>query len=888
MPFRIRPHFEDRQIVQYSGETITLSGFTKAGHTGMLVIEPTVLDFTGSTSGASTTTINGLTGYLNGSRFSGLKVYPPVLKLSGGTGTTTVDVTGYVLKAFDADGTVYWDASSTVSADTNTYVDSASINCGTNILQLTRNDAVNVDVDLSCLTFTGNTSGDCITDIYVSNIHSCSPLNINPLDEGSVYFGSTSAVTVDLSNDRLGVGTISPASKLTVKGDGTGSTVNTLLQDSLGNNLLDIRDSGRILINQSNKSLGVAGDNLFTIRGSSDADLFQVDSLQDYVGIGKNPLDGSGISAKLHIKSDTSSSTDDAFYIENSSSSPLFIIQDNGYIGAGFSSPTATLHIQGEGSTDTTEPFIVENSSATPIIYTDNSGDVGIGTNSVTKVFTVKTSTNDDGIVLHNGSDNIRAALYYQSATDSTDFILYDGSQIRTRFRADTSDDSYIHGTLLIDNNLAATTVQSGYQIDFRGRTKLASHTGAQNCRIIGAGGDANLDIIGNNPAVTGNTRAYRFASEDIASLNNREARLVLRGYNDDDGSASEILPTTGRANYIYIQPRGHTNGSIFDVITVNPSKADIDFNIMGDTKDNLFYLDASTDSIGIYTPAPTATLQLGDATGDTATFRYIDGNQSDGYVLTTDTDGNATWKEPTTFTGNTSGSCITDLYVTNIHGCSPVNVQTDLEIKGTHTLLSDSSTLADNWSTLTSLFNGQIINYDTDSSNALILSNNNPSGSTGMFFGNLDGYPSTRRTGFLSYYGTAHTRGGTPNVGTGFFRNKVVLQSQSDADGLVISPGIGDVNATLWFEINGNSVGIVDTDKGNWGFGLNSDGTEMPNATVQIGSSGSTATMVYHPTNVPATSGDTGNVGEMSWDDTYFYIRTNTGWGRVALDYAF
>jgi len=60
------------------------------------------------------------------------------------------------------------------------------------------------------------TSGDCVNDIYVSNIHSCSPLNINPLDEGNVYFGSTSGVTIDVSNNRLGIGTPNPQYRLDV------------------------------------------------------------------------------------------------------------------------------------------------------------------------------------------------------------------------------------------------------------------------------------------------------------------------------------------------------------------------------------------------------------------------------------------------------------------------------------------------------------------------------------------------------------------------------------------------------------------------------------------------------------------------------------------------
>ena len=62
------------------------------------------------------------------------------------------------------------------------------------------------------------TSTDCVDDLYVYNIHSCSPLNINPLDEGNVYFGSNSGVTIDLVNERLGVGTSSPQYPLQIVG----------------------------------------------------------------------------------------------------------------------------------------------------------------------------------------------------------------------------------------------------------------------------------------------------------------------------------------------------------------------------------------------------------------------------------------------------------------------------------------------------------------------------------------------------------------------------------------------------------------------------------------------------------------------------------------------
>jgi hypothetical protein len=47
-------------------------------------------------------------------------------------------------------------------------------------------------------------SGGCITDLYVSNIHSCSPLHINPLDEGNILFGSQSGLIVDLGDAATG------------------------------------------------------------------------------------------------------------------------------------------------------------------------------------------------------------------------------------------------------------------------------------------------------------------------------------------------------------------------------------------------------------------------------------------------------------------------------------------------------------------------------------------------------------------------------------------------------------------------------------------------------------------------------------------------------------
>ena len=91
--------------------------------------------------------------------------------------------------------------------------------------------------------FTGG-SGNCITDLYTSNIHSCSPLRINPLNEGNIYFGSTSGVTIDVTNDRLGVGTKTPSEKLDISGKTKTINLQVTSGSSAGYVLTSIDSSG--------------------------------------------------------------------------------------------------------------------------------------------------------------------------------------------------------------------------------------------------------------------------------------------------------------------------------------------------------------------------------------------------------------------------------------------------------------------------------------------------------------------------------------------------------------------------------------------------------------------------------------------------------------------
>jgi hypothetical protein len=124
--FDTRPRIQDRDFRQLSGDTIALSGATN---------------------------------------------------ISGSMSLIPGAVTGYVIKAMDSNGTFGWQPVS-VSADTNTFVTGGTLTGNDLILSWNTGGSVS-PVDLSGLLFTGNTSGNCITDLYITNLYGCSPITVH-------------------------------------------------------------------------------------------------------------------------------------------------------------------------------------------------------------------------------------------------------------------------------------------------------------------------------------------------------------------------------------------------------------------------------------------------------------------------------------------------------------------------------------------------------------------------------------------------------------------------------------------------------------------------------------------------------------------------------------
>ena len=89
----------------------------------------------------------------------------------------------------------------------------------------------------------------------------------------------------------------------------------------------------------------------------------------------------------------------------------------------------------------------------------------------------------------------------------------------------------------------------------------------------------------------------------------------------------------------------------------------------------------ATRGYVGINTETPTDPLTVNGKTK--TTNLQVTNGATNGYVLTSDGSGNATWQASTaTFSGG-SGNCISELYTSSIIGCSPLSIYSDQKISG-------------------------------------------------------------------------------------------------------------------------------------------------------------------------------------------------------------
>jgi hypothetical protein len=264
--------------------------------------------------------------------------------------------------------------------------------------------------------------------------------------------------------------------------------------------------------------------------------------------------------------------------------------------------------------------------------------------------------------------------------------------------------------------NLGSVNIQSDNSIN---PYSIVAGLNASNTK----GFVVNFDNPDNNLIQSANNNTSGTTRIKASSLLNSNKHIQLE-YGGDDYVRSSGVAVTGNDFYKNrgILSIGRNSGGMIINISPTGNTGNLWFEQNGNS---IMYLKGgpspSDGSLGLAlnpdgTETPSANLQVG-GTGTTGTFKYVDGNESNGYVLTSDNDGNATWQPssgggsvftggtvngPTNFTngltantisattyynlpGSSSGNCFVDFYVRNVHGCSPISIWDETQTRASN-----------------------------------------------------------------------------------------------------------------------------------------------------------------------------------------------------------
>ena len=253
------------------------------------------------------------------------------------------------------------------------------------------------------------------------------------------------------------------------------------------------------------------------------------------------------------------------------------------------------------------------------------------------------TSSTDTLLYLRESSSSIKTGIYTEVISSSS-FNVGISSNVGSGL-------GFGSGDYAVVGNIGASTASDSYSIYAR---NVGSSTNKYAIYNIVTGNGSSTTNYGSYNSVSGaNTNNYGVYNIISGTYGSKYGvYTVISGQGSNYGQFTS-LSSTGSSNYgLYISSSGATNNwGVFvnsGTNVFNNSAGDFDFQIKGDTEDFLFYLDASTDRIGMGTASPAYRLHV-IGTVSTTGFRMTNG-ASDGYILTSDSSGNATWTASTSY----------------------------------------------------------------------------------------------------------------------------------------------------------------------------------------------------------------------------------------------
>ena len=418
-------------------------------------------------------------------------------------------------------------------------------------------------------TFTGNTSATCITDLFVSNVNSCSPLHVQSTSSGDVLIGENGGVNVGiglstLSNEKLEVSGNTKLSSLsnvfkissyTALGMSQGVGVANVFIG--GGTVTDGANGGGISIGSSSTTYGDG----VSIGQTAKAD----SSGGDAIAIGRNST-ANGTVRSIAIGRDSTSSASNAWalgYNANATQDNTFIFGDSSDIniksGFGTDTPESRIHIKGSDSSSSNYGLKVQNSGGTDNFVVRNDGNVGIGTSTPQH----KVHISGDGFITNNnafyfattnrfisgqnyasaGSAGNNALLLYNSDGSNYYFVNGNSNDASHHFQSVANGQGTTKTDLIIknDGNVGIGTTTPSATIHAKGIDSTSSNYGL---KVQNSGGTDSL-IVRNDGNVGIGTSTPTETLEVVGKTKTNNLQIydpyIPTGSTDPTGSIGDI-----------------------------------------------------------------------------------------------------------------------------------------------------------------------------------------------------------------------------------------------------------------------------------------------------------------------------------------------------------